>query len=252
MTNQTLKSTIKTLKHPIIGTAHKDPDIDAIGSLLALRLGLKQKNHDLECYVSDYKPTKFQFLPHYNDIQSIPSSKDCHSLIYIDCSNEYRIKFPKKIPKASQTINIDHHQDNTLFGTINIVHNISSVGELLYKEMLNADIVITPEIAKNLYAAIAFDTGSFQYTNTTPSTLAIASELLKIDPSISQINKYIFDSKSTEYFEEVKIALDHLYIDENNPFIMTHIPLRKNASSESTINFLDNIMKKKSLLSVKK
>ena len=68
----------------------------------------------------------------------------------------------------------------------------------MYDNIVN----LTKNIAENLYAAIAFDTGSFQYSNTTAQTFIAAQKLIEQNiNTISQINQYLFDSKSTEYFE---------------------------------------------------
>ena len=63
MNQPTLNKILTSIKQPVIATVHKDPDPDAIGSLLALYFICKQFKIKLECYASDFIETKFDYLP---------------------------------------------------------------------------------------------------------------------------------------------------------------------------------------------
>ena len=92
-------------------------------------------------------------------IQSKPKLKE-YDLAIFRCSDKNRI-YHLKIPKYKQSINIDHHQDNTNFGTYNLVLSISSVGEIIYNLYQSLNIKLDHTIATQIYAAICFDTGIF-------------------------------------------------------------------------------------------
>ena len=79
-----------------------------------------------------------------------------------------------------QIINIDHHADNTEFGDLNIVHQISSVGELLTQLFSQLDWKISPEIASCLYAAIIFDTGKKSLQDTIQDFINLITSELNI------------------------------------------------------------------------
>ena len=53
------------------------------------------------------------------------------------------------------------------------------MGELVYELGLELAVDFSRDIAFNLYAAIASDTGSFKYSNTTAGSLAIAADLAR-------------------------------------------------------------------------
>lgn len=55
-----------------------------------------------------------------------------------------------------------------------------------------AGCVITPAIASALYAAISTDTGSFQYSSTTPEVMQAAGELLAAGVDVGDINRRIY------------------------------------------------------------
>ena len=99
------------------------------------------------------------------------------------------------------------------------------------------NIKLDHTIATQIYAAICFDTGNFQYSNTTSSTFTIAAELLKYGISNHQISEWIFESKTISYFQDIKLGLHNMYIDNKFPFMIVQIPLNDYKNKESTINF---------------
>tara|TARA_A100001015_G_scaffold313043_1_gene419400 strand:+ start:491 stop:1420 length:930 start_codon:yes stop_codon:yes gene_type:complete len=231
-----LKAIFNNLPNRIIATVHKDPDYDAIGSLLAFNELIKSLNGDVTLLAPDMNKKQFQNLPGIKNIQTTPKS-EYDLAFFLDCSDKNRIFKPKSFPAVKKMVNIDHHQDNTLFGDINIVKNISSVGELLFNLFIELNIDISIETATNLYAAICFDTGNFKFSNTTASTFITASKLLEKGVNASKISEWIFEQKPKNYFHDVREGLNNMHIDSELPFMIVHIPNHPNISRESTINF---------------
>ena len=64
-------------------------------------------------------------------------------------------------------LNIDHHHDNTRFGTINhVVPEASCTAEIVWDLMQGLGVELTPAIAEALYVGLVTDTGRFMYENT--------------------------------------------------------------------------------------
>jgi phosphoesterase RecJ-like protein len=59
---------------------------------------------------------------------------------------------------------------------------------------------ITAAVAVNLYAAIAVDTGTFRYNNTTPEVLRTAAELAEAGAAPGEVAEGIYESWSTPRF----------------------------------------------------
>ena len=226
----------KKLPEKIIATVHKDPDYDAIGSLLAMGTLINALGKKITLYAPDINIKQFKNLPGTKKIVKTPKS-EYDLAIFLDCSYKSRISDPIDFPEAKKVINIDHHQDNTQFGDINIVHNISSVGEILFNLYSHLDINISTETATQLYAAICFDTGNFKFSNTSSKTFIVASELLKKNINATLISEWIFEQKPKNYFEDIRTGLNNMYLDQDYPFMIVHIPHHPNMSRESTINF---------------
>ena len=66
-------------------------------------------------------------------------------------------------------LNIDHHHDNTRFGTINWVDGSAScTAEMVWDLMEDLGVTLTPAIGEALYVGLVTDTGRFMYENTGP------------------------------------------------------------------------------------
>ena len=209
----------------ILITIHRDPDIDAIGSACALALALINLKKTPIIWCADNIPQSDQWIPHASSIiNAIPDNLNYSLIITLDCSNIDRIKDHHLLDTHRPIINIDHHQDNTRFGGINLVENISSVGELMTKLMNQWHWEITPDIATCLYSAISFDTGHFRHNNTTENTFSVASELLKKGVNNAQIATHIFGTKSLNYYQTIEKGLHHTTFDPELNYVLTQIP----------------------------
>jgi phosphoesterase RecJ-like protein len=82
-------------------------------------------------------------------------------------------------------VNIDHHHDNTRFGTVNlVVPTASCTAEIVWGLSKELGAEITTQIADALYVALVTDTGRFSYENTTAEAHLMAAELIEagVDP----------------------------------------------------------------------
>ena len=162
---------------------HENPDGDALGSLLATTVALRQLGKDAEMYLSGSAPLprEYAFMRLEDVLRELPGDMDERVLVAVDCAKADRMG-PDQAPvdRAKLVVNIDHHHDNTRFGQVNlIVADASSTGEVLRDVFRELGVTIVPEIAEPLYIALVTDTGRFQYANTTPKSLRLAAELVE-------------------------------------------------------------------------
>jgi len=204
---------------------HRDPDLDAIGSTLALYQQFQQHNIPAEICVPEPLGTEFSFLPHASDIRPVaPESLAYNTVFALDSSRLERIPLYEQLSPSAKLINIDHHGDNSLFGDLNIVHEISSVGELLMSLFDRMDWSMDKDIATCLFAAIAFDTGNFRFSNTNSETLRVAARLLDEGIDHPKIIQSIFEHKPDSFFETLRTALSNLHINKKLEYGYTKIP----------------------------
>lgn len=221
---------------------HEFPDIDAIGSSLALYLALKAQNKEAKVWIHQKLDEPLLFLPHCNEIENkYPSNTHFDTLFVLDSSFISRVAKHEKLPTDSEEIaivNIDHHPDNTHFGHTNIVRSVSSVGEILTALFYDLKWTITKEMATCLYAAIAFDTGRFAFDNTTSTTLNLASKLVECGTEPYYVSQAMEENKTTEDFQVIKVALDNLTINKSLRLGYTVVP---HNSPKSNIVLIDII-----------
>ena len=99
------------------------------------------------------------------------------------------------VRSAKLWINIDHHISNTGYGDLVYIDPLApAAGQILFELIRAAGLPFTPAIADNLWAAIATDTGSFQYSNTTARTFEIGAELIAAGVNVGRISEFLFQT----------------------------------------------------------
>ena len=226
----------------ILISAHRYPDIDAIGSCLALAEAINHDNNTVKIWIPKNNTKDWDCFPKSNLVEkNFPHNFKFDTCIICDCSNLERVDQFEHIQNSQHsftTINIDHHSDNNNFGDINIIENISSVGELLFNLLSTINIQISQSMATCLYAAISFDTGRFAYSNVTEKTLEVAAKLIKIGAKPYLITQAIEENKSEKDFQLIKIAIDNLVVNHTASFAYTTIPKKSPKGSVKIIDLI--------------
>ncbi len=190
-------------------TFHINPDYDAVGSALSMFYILRKMEKNA-LIVGDEEESvirkNFGFLPlseeikHVSVLDGLPVEE--YTLIALDSGDEGRLgrKINEYFGRFKKIINIDHHYDNTRFGTLNHVNpDISGVSEIIYSLAEILGIEITKDLASLIYAGIVGDSGSFRFDSTRPSTHIIASKLLETGIKPSFFTKNMYQNKSLEF-----------------------------------------------------
>ncbi len=201
-------------------TTHLNPDGDAVGSLLGLGLALKKLNKKVEMVSPHPLPGNYQFLPGSEFVQ-LPCNlkKQVYDVgVVLDCTEINRAgkDLEKILRKCKKIINIDHHISNTNFGNINVVDPAAAAtGELVFKILTVMRVEITPDMATNLYFALATDTGSFQYQNTTPGCHRTAATLLELGAAQEKIQQFLNENRSLTSLRLLEKSLGTLSVSES-------------------------------------
>jgi len=205
-------------------SSHVRPDADSIGSGLALFLMLRQLGKDPAFINADRPPYPVSKLPgceHIRFGQIHPQPFDL--VVLIEGHSEERTGQKRLADYAC--IHIDHHVPvgDDQPGISWVVPGAAAVGELLYELGLELGVEFSREIAFNLYAAIASDTGSFRYSNTTPASLAIAADLARRGGfSPFEVSDLLFNSNSQEKVRMLTRVLSTLEMDLGGRLAMIH------------------------------
>jgi bifunctional oligoribonuclease and PAP phosphatase NrnA len=163
-------------------TTHENPDGDALGSLVAMHeiLELMGKDNVMFMSAEDFPlPYEYRSLPLDDVRHQLPEDAEERTIVFLDCGNIDRMPVGFLRRDGAHIVNIDHHHDNTEFGTANlVVGGASCTAEIIYGLTEDLGVEMTREIADALYVGLVTDTGKFQYQNTTPAAHLMAADLI--------------------------------------------------------------------------
>ncbi|MBI3803181.1 MAG: bifunctional oligoribonuclease/PAP phosphatase NrnA [Nitrospirae bacterium] len=203
-------------KKSFLITGHVSPEGDVLGSGLALAMALRQMGKTAEVINKDPFPRQLLFLPHkglFSQRETVTPSSEV--LIVVDCGTLERTGYPRPLP-AEILVNIDHHVTNPAFGDVNwVVPTATATGEMIYDLLKALGTEITPPIATALYTALATETGSFRYVNTSSKTLRMAAELIESGADLARIAHALYDANTSgqmqllgEVLTQMEISVD--------------------------------------------
>lgn len=203
--------------------SHYHPDGDAIGSALALALGLKQLKKEVAVYNRDSVPHNLVFLPASQSVEQKLPGKKFDVAVMVDCAQPKRIstEFDAAVQakKFSKLVCIDHHLLDHPVGDIDWVEpNAASTGCVIWEILKMLNVELTKDIANLIFCTLTVDTGSFKYSNTTVQTFQLAGELVSHGADPWLIAKNIEESNPIERFRLLGLSLQTLYVALNGKF----------------------------------
>ena len=161
----------------VVLLAHIQPDADALGSALALAMGLSRRGIRVAVSFAepDGIPESLQALPGTELIvapDDLPEHPDL--LVSLDVGSAERLgSLQRLLGTARQSLVIDHHASNTRFGQFHLVDAAAQATVILVARILDRlGVVIDKPIAENLYAGLATDTQHFRYADADTHMLA--------------------------------------------------------------------------------
>jgi bifunctional oligoribonuclease and PAP phosphatase NrnA len=208
-------------------TTHENPDGDALGSLLAMDAILKQLGKDSLMYMSPDEfplPWEYRGLHFRGLIGEPPPDVADRTIVFLDCGNIDRMPVDFLQVAGLNILNIDHHHDNTRFGTLNLVcSTASSTAEMVWRLSKELDVVITPEIAKALYVGLVTDTGRFMYENTTAMAHQMASELIAAGVEPHRVYRELYEDLPFRRLQLLQRALASVERHDDGAMTVAHL-----------------------------
>lgn len=181
------QKSFEVIKEKLIGVkkavvaGHTNPDGDAVGSVLAFAMVLRQLGVEpvvlLEEYASRFKFIKGSEYIYNGDYGEL----DVPVFFALDCGDKKRLgdKAGAVFDRAAVTFNIDHHTNNPDFADFNLVKtDASSASEIVF-DIVKDNCELTEDIATAIYSGIVYDTSGFKHSCTGVSTHMAAAVLLE-------------------------------------------------------------------------
>ncbi|MGI6108921.1 MAG: DHH family phosphoesterase [Eubacteriaceae bacterium] len=223
--------------------AHTHPDGDAVGSVTALGRGLKSLGKQVDYFMDPEIEEKLGFIKEIGQFKHKASElKPAYdAVIYLDCSTQDYAFAPDPFPKCAETIVVDHHKSNEGYGDVNYVETTGATGELVYLllEELGADV--DEESKEALFAALSSDTGSFQFSNTTPQTHQIAAALHEGGKTFSPISKCLHTEKTFNQMKLYGEAVHALELLDNEQIAFYALPYNVIQKYGGNLNITDDV-----------
>ncbi|MEW6068209.1 MAG: bifunctional oligoribonuclease/PAP phosphatase NrnA [Nitrospirota bacterium] len=215
-----LLSFLRKEKEFLIAT-HVNPEPDALGSAIAFSIALEKLGKKVILYDKDPVPEFYRFLPGHEQFISSLRASDINYLpiILLDCNTLERAGIEDISFRRSAVI--DHHETEKDFGDIKWIESTApATGLMIFYLIKKLGLKITKEMAINLYSAIAIDTGTFRYNNTTAEVLRVGAELIEAGANPSYISSNLYEAWSKGRFLLFIMALNTLEIKEDIAMIV--------------------------------
>jgi phosphoesterase RecJ-like protein len=186
----------------LLVVTHENPDGDALGSLVAMQELLTALGKDSLMFIDGSQlplPHEYRFLALDGLVSEPPLDLEHRTIVFVDCGNLERNPAEALQRPGAHILNIDHHHDNTRFGTANHVDpDASSTAELIWDLLHALELELTPEIAEALYVGLITDTGCFMYENTGPRAHFMAAELIDAGVDVHAVYRRVYEDVPVE------------------------------------------------------
>jgi phosphoesterase RecJ-like protein len=181
----------------LIVVTHENPDGDALGSLIAMQELLTTLGKDSMLFIDANEfplPHEYRFLQLSGLVSAPPDDIEARTIVFLDCGNLERNPAEAFQRPGAHILNIDHHHDNTRFGTVNlVVPEASCTAEIVWDLMHGLGVEPTLTIAEALYVGLITDTGRFMYENTGPRAHEMAAELIAAGVDVHGIYHRVYE-----------------------------------------------------------
>ena len=227
----------------IVVASHIDPDGDAVGSSLAWALILKKLGKQVIVYNRDVLPYTYKFLPGAEFlVDQLPEV--CDLLCLLDCSEFERAGNDLVEWRGyDQSLCIDHHLTADSAAAINLIYpQACATGELIYELAISLDPGFSLDVAVNLYTAILTDTGSFRYSNSTPSSFMIAGDLVARGVEPWSVTQQVYESQPVGRIKLVGRVLETLQISSSGKVAAVWITQKMFDETGTNSEFSDGLV----------
>jgi phosphoesterase RecJ-like protein len=208
-------------------TTHENPDGDALGSLLGMHLVLDQLGKDSVMFLAANQfplPYEYQRMPLADVRHELPDDINERTVVFLDCGNIDRTPVHFLQESHLHVLNIDHHHDNTRFGTVNfVVPYASCAAEIVYGLAKELGVEITPELGEALYIGLVTDTGKFMFENTTAEAHQMAAELIEAGVQPQDVHRKLYEELPYARLKLLARALESVHRYDDGALTITHI-----------------------------
>jgi bifunctional oligoribonuclease and PAP phosphatase NrnA len=179
-------------------TSHINPDGDGLACMLACGRLLHTLGKQVWLVADGLLSPRYAYLPAVETVlmyrNGLEAELPVANVITVDVPTLSRLeRAARLVPEDASIVKIDHHPSNDHFGRFNYVEtDVSSTAELVYRLCIGLGVPFDAALATYIYTGIAFDTGRFRFSSTTPDALRIAGEMVRAGANPQHIAEQLF------------------------------------------------------------
>lgn len=233
-------------------TTHQLPDGDGLGGEIALASYLKTIGKECHIINSDPTPEKFSLVDPDSEVQvwgykGILPKPDV--IFALDVNELKRVGglYSQLEKLKARVVYIDHHiSDEELKGEHIIDHEISSMGEFLFRFFRYVHAEINFKMALAMYVSIFLDTHRFRHRRTTALSHAIAAALVDLGVNPAMVHQKVHQTRSLNEMHLLGEVLKAVKTTQDGKIAWVSIPLEMqkkfNSSPEESQGFVDHLL----------
>lgn len=207
-----------------IGLAcHLGPDGDALGSMLAVAVAASRAGKNVYPSFGEpfTVPDAYRYLP--TDLLVRPDTVPEGLPLFMSFDAGSADRLGELLPVATSAdalVVVDHHRSNEGFGTLDLVDPDAAATAEIVVSLLDAlGWEIDPVVATCLHTGIVTDTGRFQYSNTSPSTLRLAARLVEAGARPEQVGRHVYEESPFGFLSLAGAVLSSAVLDRERRFV---------------------------------
>ncbi|MGH7543614.1 MAG: DHH family phosphoesterase [Gemmatimonadota bacterium] len=245
---------LRAAERPVL-TTHVQPDGDGIGSEVALAVHLRGLGKEAQILNPHPTARRFTFLePDPPIVAYDPAAAErllgaTDLLVVLDIAVPDRLgRLEEHVRRRSPpTLIIDHHAGPATIRGFDLRDSgAAATGSMVFEMLERWEATFTPDIATALYAAIAYDTGGFRYSNTRERTHEIAAELIRRGARATEVNRHLFESLSLPRVRLLARALERFRLSPHGrvaSVVLTRVELEEAGAAPDDLDGIVEILR---------
>jgi len=225
---------------------HENPDGDALGSLAAMHeiLGLLGKDSVMFMSGDEFPlPYEYRFFLLEGLVSVEPDDVADRTIVLLDCGNIDRNPADVLKRTGAHILNIDHHHDNTRFGTVNLIEpEASCTAEIVWDLMRDLGVRPTLSIAEALYVGLVTDTGKFMYENTGTRAHVMAAELIDAGVDVHGIYRRLYEGIPAAKLELLARGLANIHRYDEGRLTLSYLRRADFTETGAEENFSEGVI----------
>lgn len=242
-------------------TGHWNPDPDCAGTMLALTAVLRDLGKDVVAFAFPEPARGLADLPDWDattpvaDAPTLLREAPPDLALLVDCNRTDRCgELQETLDRLPVVLCLDHHlvsgRRAPAPGWLDArAESTSVLAFRLIQELTGGDEqAIDADVATNLFAGLAGDTGGFRFNNVSPATFRLAGELAALGADTAEIQHRLLHQRSRQGLDLMRRALAELTYTGEGRIAVMQISARMLqesgailAESEGLVNLLTTV-----------